>query len=148
MEIKNQGWLYCTAIFVLVLDFITKTLVRSLMQAGDSAKILPFLSITHTQNTGIAFGLLQAEALRWVFVFIALAVAVVIVWSVQQKRLRRDFVLWGLVIGGALGNALDRILLGAVTDFIDLHWWPAFNLADSALTIGVVLLVLHEARKK
>lgn len=140
--------LYATALIVLVLDFLTKELVREGLRFGQSISILPFVSITHVQNVGVAFGLLQFGVLRWVLVAVALGVAVAIAWSCKERKLKEHFVAWGLIMGGALGNAIDRIFLGTVTDFIDVGFWPAFNVADSALTVGVVLLVWHAWRKE
>ncbi len=144
----DARWLYAAAMIVLVADLMTKVLVRKFLLVGASVLLLPFLSLTRVQNVGIAFGLLQFEFLRWMLVAIALAVAGAIVWSCKHGKLTEQYVAWGLITGGALGNAIDRIFLGTVTDFIDFHFWPAFNVADSALTIGVLLLVWHAVRQK
>ncbi len=141
-------WVYGIALLIIVLDQLTKWSVRAGLVLGQSIDVLPFFSITHVQNTGIAFGLLQFEFLRWVLVLIALGVAIAILWSCKHGKLTEHYAAWGLIAGGAVGNAIDRIAFGTVTDFIDVHFWPAFNVADSALTIGVLLLVWHALRKE
>ena len=105
----------------------------------------PFLSCVLVFNTGISFGLFAGETalLRWVLIGLALAVSVLLTsWLYKEKRPRVASAL-GLILGGAIGNVVDRIFRHAVVDFLDLHiggWhWPAFNLADSAITVGVVL---------
>lgn len=149
MAMKHGArWLYATAIIVLVLDVVTKVLVREFLQFGTSFSLLPFLSFTHVQNVGVAFGMLQFGVLRWLLVAVALAVAGAIMWSCKYGKLTKHYVAWGLIMGGAVSNAVDRIFFGTVTDFIDFHFWPAFNVADSALTIGVLLLIWHALRKK
>lgn len=147
MAVK-KSILYWTALIVLVLDIATKLWVRNVLRVGESKDLLTFLSITRVQNYGVAFGMLNVEALRWVFVLLAIGVAIAIAVSCQHNKLREHFVIWGLIMGGALGNALDRIFIGTVTDFIDFHFWPAFNVADSALTIGIILLLIHAFRKE
>lgn len=145
---KGKNILSSAALAVLVLDIATKFVVRSALNAGESVALLPFFSLTHVQNTGIAFGLLQFDVLRWVLVLVALGVAVAIAVSCMHGKLREHYLAWGLIAGGAVGNALDRIFIGTVTDFINFHFWPAFNVADSALTIGVILLAWHAFRKE
>lgn len=144
----GAGWLCLTAFVVVLLDQLAKFLVRAFLPLGSSVDLLPFFSISHTRNVGIAFGLLQFEVLRWFLVAVAVGVSIVILFSCKHARIRSHFVAWGLIFGGALGNAVDRVLFGAVTDFVDFHFWPAFNVADSALSVGVLLLVLHSLRDK
>ena len=112
----------------------------------------PFLSCVLVFNTGISFGLFAGETalLRWVLIGLALAVSALLTsWLYKEKRLRVASAL-GLILGGAIGNVVDRIFRHAVVDFLDLHiggWhWPAFNLADSAITVGVVLYVFTSLR--
>jgi signal peptidase II len=145
---KGKQILFVAAIVVLILDIVTKQLIRSAVTVGDAIEILPFFSIAHVQNQGVAFGLLQIEQLRWVLTAVALAVAAVIFMSCAHNKLKEHYLAWGLIAGGAVGNALDRITIGVVTDFLSFSFWPAFNVADSALTIGVVLLCWHAMRKE
>ncbi|MEM2916372.1 MAG: signal peptidase II [Candidatus Woesearchaeota archaeon] len=147
MAVK-KSILYWTALIVLILDVVTKLWVRNVLPVGASKQLLPFLSFTHVQNYGVAFGMLNIEALRWVFVLLAIGVAIMIAVSCHHNKLREHFVVWGLIMGGALGNAIDRVFIGTVTDFIDFHFWPAFNVADSALTVGIILLLIHAFRKE
>jgi len=145
---SGSSVLFWTAVIVLILDIASKVWIRGAIPVNGGFPVLPFLSFTHVQNSGIAFGLFQFEALRWIYVAVALVVAIIIANSCRHKKLKSHFLLWGLIMAGALGNALDRIFIGTVTDFIDFHFWPAFNVADSALTIGVLLLIWHAFRKE
>ncbi|RMD63608.1 MAG: signal peptidase II, partial [Alphaproteobacteria bacterium] len=121
--------------------------VEHLMRPPRVIPLTPFFNLVLTHNTGISFGLFQGgSANAWVLTGFALAVVGgLMVWLWRQPE---PLIAWaiGLVIGGALGNVVDRVRLGAVVDFLDLHigdWhWPAFNFADTAITVGVGLLLL------
>ena len=140
----------CTLIVVLIVDQVTKAFIISFMaeRALRPLDVLPHLRLVMVWNRGISFGLFShdGDIMRWGLSVLAFVIALgLTVWVIREGD------LWavlggGLVAGGAAGNALDRILYGAVADFIDLHaggWsWPAFNVADSAITVGVGLLVL------
>ncbi len=151
---KGARILFWTAIVVVLLDIITKSVVRAMIPEGRFVEVLPFLRISHIQNAGITFGMMQVDALRWVFVGAALAVAAAIALSCRHKKIVSHFLAWGMIMGGAIGNALDRIFIGTVTDFIHVglkHFnlaWPAFNAADSALTIGAIIIIWHAFRKE
>ncbi len=145
---KQEKTLYTTAIIVVLLDLITKTIIRLKIGVGESIDLFPWLGITNIPNWGVAFGMLQFEWMRWIFVIIALGVAIIIAYSCKHNKLTSHFVIWGLIMGGAIGNALDRIFVGTVTDFINLSFWPAFNIADTALTIGIILLIIHAFREE
>ncbi|MFN3422940.1 MAG: signal peptidase II, partial [Armatimonadota bacterium] len=108
---------------------------------GSSIPILPnAFHITHTQNPGAAFGLFPNATM--LLVVVALFVSAILLWLGRQGfDRRRVAVATGMMLGGALGNLIDRIRFGAVTDFIDLRVWPIFNLADTALTMGAFLLL-------
>jgi signal peptidase II len=140
--------LFWTAAIVIILDIASKVWVRSAIPVNTGFDVFKFLSLTHVQNSGVAFGMLQFEALRWIYVGVALVVAIIIANSCRHKKLKTHFLLWGLIMGGAIGNALDRIFIGTVTDFISISIWPAFNVADSALTIGILLLIWHAFKKE
>ena len=108
--------------------------------------VTPFFDLVMTWNHGISFGLFSGQAGPYIFVAVALAVSAgLLVWMVRDRRPAAALSL-GLVIGGAVGNVIDRVRLGAVADFIDVHagtWhWPAFNVADSAITLGVALILI------
>jgi signal peptidase II len=130
-----------TAFVVLILDQWTKWLAFREIQIGEEIDILPGISLAHTENTGIAFG---AFAGRPVIVYSLMAAALgVLVWFYLRHRARPG--LWlatGMLLGGAVGNAVDRIHLGYVRDFIQLPHFPTFNIADMAITFGVIILVM------
>ena len=142
---------------VLVLDQATKVLVDKTMALHQSIEIIPnFADLTYLRNTGAAFGFLAGarSSLRIVFFALISSVAIgCIVYLIRGLRPQRKGLLvsLSLILGGALGNLIDRLRLGEVIDFIDLHWydihWPAFNVADSAISIGVVLLFIQMLRK-
>ena len=140
------------AAITVVFDQFTKALVLAFLEPYQAVEWAPFLSCVLVFNTGISFGLFAGETalLRWVLIGLALAVSALLTsWLYKEKRLRVASAL-GLILGGAIGNVVDRIFRHAVVDFLDLHiggWhWPAFNLADSAITVGVVLYVFTSLR--
>lgn len=132
---------------VIVLDQISKPLMRDWLSGGD-VQLTSFLSLVSAWNRGVGFSLLTMSLPSGPYILSALALAIAVgmlVWLLRATRPMPAIAL-GLVIGGALGNVVDRLRLGAVFDFIDVHLagyhWPAFNLADSALSVGVVLLII------
>ena len=141
------------SVFLLVYasDAFTKWLVRSRMPLGAEIRILPDFSLTHVQNTGIAFGLFQRE--NGLFLIVGAVLACAVVWVAVRAHNRDRFTSFVLaaVLGGAAGNLTDRIFRGHVTDFLDfyvgVHHWPAFNVADSAICVGAALLIWHSFRK-
>ena len=142
------------SLLVIVLDQLTKLWASSALSYADPVALIPFVNLTLLHNTGAAFSFLSEAGgwQRWFFALVALLIsAVILVWL---KRLPAGKV-WlavslALVLGGALGNVWDRIYLGYVVDFIDVyyrHWhWPAFNIADSAISVGAVMLVIDSLR--
>ena len=143
---------------VIVLDQITKALVQNLMHLYQSIAIVPgFAHLTFLKNTGAAFGFLAGprSSLRIAFFALVSSVAIGCVLYLL-KNLRPDqkslVASLSLILGGAAGNLIDRLRTGEVVDFIDLHWhhlhWPAFNVADSSITIGVILLFIQMLRKQ
>jgi signal peptidase II len=140
------------ALVVIVLDQITKALILQHYQYGDSTYITSFFNIVRAHNTGAAFSFLAGASgwQRWFFIGLGAAAAVFIVWMLRSHGGQKMFA-WALalILGGALGNVLDRMLHGYVVDFIQVHWgakyyFPSFNVADSAITVGAVLLILDE----
>lgn len=144
-----SNWLWLSFLVVL-LDQTTKALVISTVKAQDSVALLPILDMVYLENTGAAFSIL-AQASGWQrWFFIVLAIGVSLVFMVWLRRIRADQTILAvglsLVVGGALGNVIDRVMHGYVVDFIYFHWqrwdFPAFNLADSAISIGAACLLL------
>ena len=134
--------LAAVAVAAVAGDQLTKHLVRTRLRLDESSSVLGPLSIHRVQNSGIAFGLF-ASATAIVTVLTAIAVAWMLLFFARSGA--RHPVLpaaLGLLIGGSVSNLVDRIRLGHVTDFIDLRWWPAFNLADSFIVVGVAILLL------
>ncbi|MDP2211995.1 MAG: signal peptidase II [Candidatus Aquicultor sp.] len=134
---------YIVATLIIVIDQITKAIVRSAMPIGESLPLIPgVLYLTHIANSGAAFGILQNN--RVIF-FVAAAVVISLIFCFQRslgKDNRAMNFCLGLVMGGAIGNLIDRVTIGAVTDFIDFRFWPVFNVADSAIVIGAIFLGL------
>ena len=135
------------ALVAIVIDQISKPLMRDWLAAGD-VQVTPFLTLVSAWNKGVGFSLLTMSQASGPYILSGLAIviaAVMTIWLFRTGRFLPALSL-GLIIGGALGNVIDRLRLGAVFDFIDVHvagyHWPAFNLADSALSIGVVLLII------
>jgi len=126
---------------VLVADQLTKAAVRSSLQVGERREVLPFLDLVRVNNDGIAFGFLGGGQALVVVAVVAALGGLIVFFALHADRP----LVWlptGLLLGGALGNVLDRVRDGAVTDFVKVPHWPAFNLADVAITAGVVALVL------
>lgn len=142
-------WLWLSAA-VLVLDQITKLAASRHLDLYDPLPLLPFLNLTLLHNTGAAFSFLNQAGgwQRWFFVVLALGISVAIVVWLRSLAPRQKLLACGLalILGGAVGNLIDRLFLGYVVDFIDVYYgrwhWPAFNIADSAITIGAGLLIL------
>ena len=138
---------------VVVVDQVTKSVVLSHLAAGTHIDIVDgFVTLTLVMNPGLAFGLLGGVPSGWRWLVAVLSVAALIVLARVALRVlpeggRLDRIAIGLIFGGAIGNLIDRIRFGAVVDFVDLHvrgyHWPAFNVADSAITVGVVLLAIR-----
>ncbi len=137
---------FIAALLVAAADQLSKFWIRSNLALGESLFELGFFHIRRIHNTGAAFGLFQDHSfLLTVIAIIAVLFLLLVVFVVYRQFLFLDDRLGrltlGLILGGAIGNLLDRLLFGYVTDFIDFTVWPAFNVADSAITVGVTLLV-------
>jgi signal peptidase II len=134
---------FLIAILVVLLDQITKLLARSFIGPLETIEVLPFLHLVSVRNEGAAFGLFKGFGN---IPFIAISLIAIIVVIVLLIRGKEDRLGLALILGGAIGNLIDRIALGSVTDFVDVFagrfHWPAFNVADSALTIGLVVMVV------
>jgi signal peptidase II len=146
-------WL-ALALVVIVLDQFAKTLILGNFQLGDSRTVTSFFNVVRVHNSGAAFSFLAGAAgwQRWFFVALGIAAAGFIVWMLRSHPAQKLFCLAvTMIMGGALGNVTDRLLHGYVVDFIQVHWrgsyFPSFNLADSAITLGAVLLIVDELRR-
>lgn len=145
------------ALAVLLLDRITKRVVAQTIPLDDAINIIPgFFRLTHLENTGAAFSLFADSTspfrttLLIVFSVAALAVVSVLLWK-DRRTFHAGTLALSLILGGALGNLWDRMVDGKVTDFLDFylgtHHWPPFNIADSAIVVGALLLLLRMLRK-
>jgi signal peptidase II len=147
LGVRWLRWLGLSAA-VIALDLGTKAWITSVFQLGESREVTPFFNLVLAHNTGAAFSFLAGAGgwQRWLFTAITIVISAVLV--VMLRRHERNRLLacaFALVLGGALGNLRDRLVAGYVVDFIQVHWagwyFPAFNVADSAITIGVALLL-------
>lgn len=151
---RTLPWI--TVVVVLVLDRVSKLLIMDHLEVGQWLAVVPGLSLSHVHNPGIAFSLFAGggSLSRVVLHLVIVAAVVLIAWMLVRDGSRAPMlgVGLGLILGGAVGNLVDRVLYGWVVDFIHLwvvaggrvHSWPDFNLADSAITVGACLLVLSE----
>jgi len=154
---KNKYlWVTLTIGAVLILDQVTKYLVETRVRLYTTVTVIPgFFNITHVRNRGAAFGILSSSYGTWRSLFfvtvtiVAIAVIARLIWKTRERLL---LVAFALIAGGAVGNLIDRIRYGEVVDFIQWYvksyYWPSFNIADSAISVGVGLLVIEMLLKK
>ena len=143
-------WLWLSLLAV-ILDQASKLAIAGSMQLYQSIPIMPYFNLTYVHNTGAAFSFLSEAGgwQRWFFAGLALVISVVIaVWLARLKHHETLLaVALSLVLGGAIGNLIDRLAYGYVIDFLDVYYqtwhWPAFNIADSAITLGVILMLVE-----
>ena len=133
---------------VVAIDQASKQLAISLVDRGDEVELLPFLSIANTRNEGVAFGLGGDISAVLIGVTVVLLVGLLVYLATRSGEQRLVWLAGALLVGGALGNLADRVRDGAVIDFIDLPLWPTFNLADTAIVAGVLLLFLGIERSQ
>jgi len=149
---------FLTALLIVVADQLSKIWIRTNLAVGQSLPEVGFPRLTHISNTGAAFGLFQGQTFPLIIVALV-GVAVLLLYAFLFYRrfpLLDNWSAWtglGLVLGGTVGNLIDRLRFGYVTDFIDFGFWPAFNLADSTIVVGVIifaysLLSLARAEKR
>ena len=148
----NRTAAYTTALAIFILDQLTKWIVSVplALQARGQIEILPIFNLTWVENNGISLGLLNATTPtgRWMLVAMTAAIAIGVAWWILKEEKRGDQLALSLVLGGALGNIVDRVRHGYVVDFADLHFgafrpFLVFNVADAAISIGVVILLLR-----
>jgi signal peptidase II len=144
-------WL-ALALILVIIDQFTKVLILGSFQYGDSTTITSFFNLVRAHNTGAAFSFLAAASgwQRWLFTGIAVAAVLFIVYLLRSHSGQKLFSFaLACVLGGAVGNVIDRLLHGYVVDFLQFHWqnrwyFPAFNVADMAITVGAACLILDE----
>ncbi|MGI9558576.1 MAG: signal peptidase II [Thermodesulfobacteriota bacterium] len=136
-------------VLIVVLDRVTKSAVSEMVAPGAQYQVLPFLDIVHYKNTGIAFGMLRDLGGVSRFILYSGALAAAALFAALFLRSGGKVLPVAFITGGAIGNSIDRFGAGSVTDFIDIHWfgsetlrWPAFNMADMFITVGVAALVI------
>ena len=142
-------WLWLSAV-VVFLDQVTKYLATQSLQLHTPLAVLPGFNLTLTHNTGAAFSILSQAGgwQRWFFILLTVTISIaIVIWLQNLSRHRRWMACClALILGGALGNLCDRVILGYVIDFIDVYYhnlhWPAFNIADIAISIGAVILII------
>ena len=142
-QTQARWWRFgALALIVLVLDQITKAIVRATLDPRESIEVLPGFSFSRVANEGIAFGFFPGrQAVVAVLTLVALsAIAIALAGLVARNATVAAGA--GMLVGGSLGNLIDRLIHGAVTDFLDFERWPAFNVADCGITIGAVLIVI------
>ena len=139
------------ALLLLIADQFTKVLILGYYRLGDATQVTSFFNVVRVHNTGAAFSFLASASgwQRWFFTGIGIAAAVFIIWMLKSHAGQKLFSFaMACILGGAIGNVVDRTLHGYVVDFLDFHYrgwhFPAFNIADSAITIGAVCLILDE----
>lgn len=140
----RRGWSFLAIVAgVVAADQVSKAVVRDRMVVGESLPVIDgALWLTHVENTGAAFGMLRGQ--QWLLIATAVLMLAVVAYVMLRVRPADGWVRFSLslVTGGAIGNLVDRVVSGAVTDFFDLGWFPVFNVADIALDVGVAILVV------
>ena len=148
--VTHRLWWYAIAILVLIADQLTKSAIVAEFYLGQREVISSFFNLVYVRNYGAAFSFLSDAGgwQRWFFAVLSTAVsAVITVWIFRLPKSKWiESLALALILGGALGNLYDRVMLGYVVDFLDFHWsgwhFPAFNIADSGISVGAILLIL------
>ena len=149
---SNRTTAYLTALAIFVVDQIAKWIMIGplALQARGQIVLLPIFNFTWVENRGISLGLAQAQSdgHRWLLVAMTAAIAAGVAWWISREEKRGDQLALAMVLGGAIGNIVDRVRFGYVVDFLDLHFgsfrpFYVFNVADAAISIGVVILLLR-----
>ncbi|MBA3057366.1 MAG: lipoprotein signal peptidase [Gammaproteobacteria bacterium] len=149
-QASMMQWLGLATI-ILMADQFTKVMILGFYQLGDSTYVTSFFNVVRVHNSGAAFSFLAGAGgwQRWFFTVIGVLAAGLILWLLKSHSGQKLFAFaMACILGGAVGNVIDRVLYGYVVDFLDFHWgtwhFPAFNVADSAITIGAACLILDE----
>lgn len=139
---KKSIVVFSTALIVLLLDQLTKSLIKQNFQLTQSIPIMKnILHLTYVTNTGSAFGLFKKLNIFFIFISIVVIIAIYIYLNKIRNNERLLQFAAGLLLGGTIGNLIDRLIFGHVIDFIDFRIWPVFNVADSAVTTSIILLI-------
>ena len=151
---SNGSWMpwLLLAVAIFLADQLTKVMILGYYRLGDSTYVTSFFNVVRAHNTGAAFSFLRDASgwQRWLFTAIGVGAAIFIVWLLRRHAGQKLFSFaLACILGGAVGNVADRLIHGYVVDFIQVHWnstyyFPAFNVADSAITIGAICLILDE----
>jgi signal peptidase II len=145
-------WLWLSGL-VIVLDQVSKWLMSSWLSLYETVAVIPFFNLTMAHNTGAAFSFLAGAGgwQRWFFVGLAVLISIgLLIWIQKLAKTNMEAMSVSLILGGAIGNVIDRVYFGYVIDFLDVYYgsyhWPAFNIADSAIVVGAVLLIMDSFR--
>lgn len=137
---------FSVALFVVLIDQLIKIIIRNSVSVNQIIIIIPnILSIIHTANTGITFGLLKGYNVFFIWIYIIIMGAIFYYYNNIDKKIKIPL---ALVLGAVTGNLIDRIFLGAVTDFIKISLWPAFNIADLSASIGIIIMIIYFWKEK
>ncbi len=140
---KKNIIIFSTALIVVLIDQLTKFLIRQNFELNQSIAVIKnFLHLTYVTNTGSAFGLFKGFNLFFIFFYIVAILIILYLFKDIKENEKSIQAFAGLLLGGTTGNLIDRFFFGAVIDFVDLRIWPVFNLADSAITISVIALII------
>lgn len=148
-RVERKFWPYGIAIFavLLALDQWTKNTIVSGFALGESRQALPWLSFTYVRNTGTLWGMLNGADLNWAFIYLSVIAFGLLLFFFDHFETVVEKIAYTFIMVGLWGNLLDRGLHGAVIDFIDLGWWPIFNIADACISVAIVLLLLEQFRR-
>jgi signal peptidase II len=145
MVTKYHYWFISTALMVIILDQLSKYFVKKFFM--QPVTLTSFFSIVTIQNSGAGFGVLQGK--RFFLIIISLVViTLILLYYKNIEHTLMPQLLWALILGGAVGNFIDRLFVGTVTDFLNVTFWPAFNIADASITIGVIGMIFYYWKKK
>ena len=146
--------IYLISLIVFLLDFISKYLATSTLVPHDPVSIFPCFNLYLTFNPGVSFSLFSAQSATgvWALIGLTAGISAIIAYCIQKETETLARIGYAFVLGGAIGNLIDRIRFGSVVDFLDFYWgkyhWPAFNVADSAICIGAILILFQYIRRK